>query len=93
MRLQVVDLLLVEDDIVKKVVEVNSLNERGMSAIDVLMVMESGAGDLEIHMILQKAGAKTGTNIINHQVNTSNVGESLEVEIIQDNQEVLPSTQ
>jgi len=44
---------LVDNDVAKEVVEVNSLNERGMSPLD-----ESEAGDLEFHTILQKEGAK-----------------------------------
>lgn len=81
-------MLLVDDDVVKKVIEVNSLNERGMTAVDVLMLFESQAGDLEIHTILMKAGAKSGKNLdINNQVDTSNnMGQPLEVEIIHDNQ-------
>lgn len=46
-------MLLVDNDVAKEVVEVNSLNERGMSPLD-----ESEAGDLEFHTILQKEGAK-----------------------------------
>ncbi|RDX63868.1 hypothetical protein CR513_57645, partial [Mucuna pruriens] len=53
--------------------EVNSLNERGMSPLDVLMLFQSEGGDLEIYTVMQKAGAKRGKEI-------------REVEIIHDNQ-------
>ncbi|TKY45950.1 Ankyrin repeat-containing protein [Spatholobus suberectus] len=91
-------LLLVDDDVAKEVVEVNSLNEREMTPLDVLMLFQSEAGDLEIHTTLQKAGAKRGKDISSsgdNQVHTSNMGQSeapVELEIIHDNQVSVTNT-
>ncbi|TKY50954.1 ankyrin repeat-containing protein [Spatholobus suberectus] len=69
-----------------------------MTPLDVLMLFQSEAGDLEIYTTLQKAGAKRGKDISspgNNQVHASNMGQSgapLELEIIHDNQVPLTST-
>ncbi|WVY98996.1 hypothetical protein V8G54_031147 [Vigna mungo] len=58
---QIVDMLLVA----KKVMVVNSVNEREMTPLDVLSLFQSEAGDLEIYRSLVKAGAKSGKDIEN----------------------------
>ncbi|CAJ1977410.1 unnamed protein product [Sphenostylis stenocarpa] len=93
---EIVHLLLVEDDVAKEVMRVNWLNERGMTPLDVLMVFQSEAGDLEIYRTLVKAGAKSGREIENENENenevgriSNNTGQSvapMELEIIHDNQ-------
>ncbi|KAK7280343.1 hypothetical protein RJT34_25406 [Clitoria ternatea] len=89
---QVINFLLVDDNVAKEVIEVNSLNEVGMSALDVLTLFQSEAGDLEIHTSLVKAGARRGNevsssdphNIINKQVHKPNMQPLAELEIIHD---------
>ncbi|KAK7280345.1 hypothetical protein RJT34_25408 [Clitoria ternatea] len=56
--------------------EINSLNERGMSPLDVIMLFGSEANDFEIYTTLMEAGAKRGKNIGNNteiRVNIHNV--------------------
>ncbi|KAK7269865.1 hypothetical protein RIF29_22645 [Crotalaria pallida] len=59
----IVQFLLVEDSVTKEVVEVNSLNEIGMTPLDHLFLFQSEAGDLEIFTTLQQAGAKRGKDM------------------------------
>ncbi|KAJ7950743.1 Ankyrin repeat-containing protein [Quillaja saponaria] len=54
--------------------EVNSLNKMGITALDVLLLFHSEAGDLEIESILQQAGAKRANDV--HSSLTSQSQES-----------------
>ncbi|XP_047173492.1 uncharacterized protein LOC124841290 [Vigna umbellata] len=60
---------------------VNSVNERGMTPLDVLTVFQSEAGDLEIYRTLVKAGAKSGKDIQNEN-EAGRIEQPLEVEIV-----------
>ncbi|PSS07775.1 Ankyrin repeat-containing protein [Actinidia chinensis var. chinensis] len=73
---QVVDLLLGEHSDTKAAVDVNSLNNNGLTALDWLLLFQSEAGDREIEEILRQAGgskardlhasvAQTGSTISN----------------------------
>ncbi|XP_057460139.1 ankyrin repeat-containing protein BDA1-like [Actinidia eriantha] len=73
---QVVDLLLGEYYDTKAAVDVNSLNNNGLTALDSLLLFQSEAGDREIEEILRQAGgsrardlhtsvAQTGSTISN----------------------------
>ncbi|GFS32647.1 hypothetical protein Acr_00g0023700 [Actinidia rufa] len=73
---QVVDLLLGEHSDTKAAVDVNSLNNNGLTALDCLLLFQSEAGDREIEEILRQAGgsrardlhtsvAQTGSTISN----------------------------
>ncbi|WVY97624.1 hypothetical protein V8G54_029775 [Vigna mungo] len=74
-------MLLVEDDVAKEVMVVNPVNERGMTPLDVLMLFQSEAGDLEIYRSLVKAGAKSGKDIENEN-EAGRIRQPLEVEIV-----------
>ncbi|XP_059636035.1 ankyrin repeat-containing protein BDA1-like [Cornus florida] len=54
---EVVDLVFNEHVVTKGVVEVNPLNERGLTPLDLLTLFQSEAGDREIEEILRRAGA------------------------------------
>ncbi|KOM32365.1 hypothetical protein LR48_Vigan01g192100 [Vigna angularis] len=60
---------------------VNSVNERGMTPLDVLTVFQSEAGDLEIYRSLVKAGAKSGKDIENEN-EAGRIRQPFEVEIV-----------
>lgn len=86
--MQIVDLLLVEDDVAKEVMVVNSVNERGMTPLDVLTLFQSEGGDLEIYRTLVKAGAKCGKENENEKEG-GGVGQAvapLEIEIVHGNE-------
>ncbi|KAA8515829.1 hypothetical protein F0562_018560 [Nyssa sinensis] len=54
---EVVGFLLDEHNLTKGLVDVYSLNKRGLTALDVLLIVQSESGDREIGEILQQAGA------------------------------------
>ncbi|KAJ7950752.1 Ankyrin repeat-containing protein [Quillaja saponaria] len=60
---EVFNQVLGEDSVTKAVVEVNSLNKVSMTALDVLLLFHSEAGDLEIESILQQAGGKRANDM------------------------------
>ncbi|XAR63286.1 hypothetical protein NMG60_11023173 [Bertholletia excelsa] len=55
---EVVDLGLNKNVIPEGAMEINALNNRGLTALDVLLLFQSEAGDREIEEILRQAGAK-----------------------------------
>ncbi|XP_039169367.1 uncharacterized protein LOC104446373 [Eucalyptus grandis] len=61
-ELQVVDFLLCGHTLEYEVVEVNALNESGLTPLDVSTHSQRGARDKEIREILVRAGAKRGAS-------------------------------
>ncbi|CAL5445284.1 unnamed protein product [Camellia sinensis] len=60
---EVVDLLLGELSVTRAVMEVNSLNKNSLTALDVLLIFQSEAGDREIEDVLVQAGAKRARDL------------------------------
>ncbi|XP_057514616.1 ankyrin repeat-containing protein BDA1-like [Actinidia eriantha] len=60
---EVVDLLLGERSDTKAAVDVNSLNNNGLTALDCLLLFQSEAGDREIEEILRQAGGSRARDL------------------------------
>ncbi|CAL5445283.1 unnamed protein product [Camellia sinensis] len=60
---EVVDLLFGELSVTRAVMEVNSLNKNSLTALDVLLIFQSEAGDREIEDVLVQAGAKRARDL------------------------------
>lgn len=56
MNEQVISLMLNEKFVNKSVLEINSLNNAGLTPLDVLLIFQSEAGDREIEEMLRRAG-------------------------------------
>ncbi|THG10898.1 ankyrin repeat-containing protein BDA1-like [Camellia sinensis] len=54
---EVIDLVLKKNVVSNGALEINSLNKKGLTALDVLLFFQSEAGDSEIEEILRQAGA------------------------------------
>ncbi|XP_023772777.1 ankyrin repeat-containing protein BDA1 [Lactuca sativa] len=60
---EVVDFLLNEQATIKGKIELNSLNKRGLTPLDMLLMFQSEAGDREIEDILIKSGGLKSENL------------------------------
>lgn len=54
-----IDLVLNEHDVAKGTMELNSLNKRNLTPLDILTLFQSEAGDREMEEIVRQAGGKT----------------------------------
>ncbi|KAA8515823.1 hypothetical protein F0562_018566 [Nyssa sinensis] len=63
--------LMLKEHVTKSVVEVNSLNDMGLTPLDVLQFFQSEAGDREMEEMLRGAGAMRGRDTQNQVVATN----------------------
>jgi len=59
----VIDLVLNEHTVAKGRMELNSLNKRSLTPLDILTLFQSEAGDREIEEIVRQAGGKTAEEL------------------------------
>lgn len=70
---QVMELLLGNGAIGSRLLEVNATNQSDLTALDVLLIFPSEAGDREIEEILRSAGAMRKIDIIHSSTNDNQI--------------------
>lgn len=69
--LQVIELLIGQEAIASGLLEVNAINQSGLTALDVLLIFPSEAGDREIDELLRSAGAKRNRDLTHSNIPSS----------------------